>query len=139
MQLDERELSQEGKAILEASRDPIGKSMALGVVGAILGGVAGWFIYGWAYSQGFYALALPGAAVGLGFAGLARRPMIAGGILCAIAAFFLMAACEWNHSPFSDDGSFLYFLTHIHKVDSQMTLVLIGLGVALAFWFGKGR
>ena len=139
MSIDERELSPEGKAILRASRDPIGKSWALGIVGAILGGVAGWFIYAWIYSQGFYALAFPGAAVGLGFSALARRQMIAGGIFCAIAAFFLMVACEWSHSPFLDDGSFVYFLTHLHKVDNQMTMVLIGLGVALAFWFGRGR
>jgi hypothetical protein len=78
-------------------------------------------------------------AVGLGFSALARRQMIAGGIFCAIAAFFLMVACEWSHSPFLDDGSFVYFLTHLHKVDNQMTMVLIGLGVALAFWFGRGR
>lgn len=139
MTIDESELSAEGKAILDATRDPIGKTWAMGIFGAALGAVASWFIYHWAYDQGFYALALPGAAVGLGFAALTRRPMIAGGIFCAVLGFFLMALCEWNNSPFTTDNSFTYFLTHIHEVDSQMTLVMIGLGVLMGFWFGRGR
>jgi len=139
MPMNENELSDEGKAILDASRDSIGISWAKGIFGALLGAVAGWFIHNWAYSQGFYALALPGATVGLGFAALSRRPMIVGGVFCAVVSFFLMAACEWNNSPFTDDNSFTYFLTNIHQVDSQMTLMLIGVGVLMAFWFGRGR
>lgn len=139
MPIDERELSEEGKAILNASQTSVGTSWALGVIGALLGGAAGWFIYGWLFSQGYYALALPGAAVGLGFSALARRPMIAGGAFCAVVAFFLMAACEWKDSAFLADDSYLYFLTHIHEVDSPATLGFMALGVAFAFWFGKGR
>lgn len=139
MTIDERELSNEGKAILDASRDPMAKSWAMGILGAALGAIAAWFIYNWAYDQGFYALALPGAAVGLGFSALSRRTMIAGGIFCAVVSFFLTAACEWNNSPFDSDQSFTYFLANIHNVDSQMTLVMIGLGVLMAFWFGRGR
>ena len=115
------------------------KSWALGIVGAIIGGVAGWFIYFWIASMGFYALALPGALVGLGFGALSRRHMISGGVFCAVVAFFLTAACEWRYSPFSTDESYSYFLTHIHQVDSPMTLLLIVLGVVFAFWFGRGR
>ena len=115
------------------------RSWGLGIVGAVVGSVAGWFIFGWLRGQGFYALSIPGALVGLGFGYFARRPMIAGGIFCAVVAFFLMVACEWNSAPFTVDDSFSYFLTHIHKVDSQLTLVLLGLGVVFAFWFGKGR
>ena len=77
--------------------------------------------------------------VGLGFSALSRRTMIAGGIFCAVVSFFLTAACEWNNSPFDSDQSFTYFLANIHNVDSQMTLVMIGLGVLMAFWFGRGR
>ena len=139
MAINERELSDEGKAILDASRDSMAKTWAMGILGASLGAIAGWFVYGWAFSQGFYALALPGAMVGLGFSALTRRPMIAGGVFCAVAGFFLMAVCEWKDSPFTADESFPYFLTHIHEVDSQVTLVMIGLGVLMAFWFGRGR
>ena len=117
----------------------LARAWALGIVGSVLGGLAGWFIYFWIYGMGFYALALPGAMVGWGFAALARRPMILGGVFCAVVAFFLSTACEWKESPFTVDESYSYFLTHIHEVDSPMTLILIGLGVALAFWFGRGR
>lgn len=139
MPINENELSDEGKAILDASRDSIGVSWAKGIFGAFLGAVAGWFIFRWAYSQGFYALALPGALVGLGFGALSRRSMIAGGVFCAVAAFFLMVLCEWNTSPFSADNSLTYFITHLHQLDSQMTWVFMAVGSALAFWFGRGR
>ena len=139
MPIDERELSPEGKAILDASRDSIAKSWCLGIVGAALGAVLGWFAFGWAYSQGFYALALPGATVGLGFAALTRRPMIAGGIFCAVAAFCLMVLCEWHHRPFASDGSLAYFVTHLHELSSQMTWIFLGLGTVFGFWFGRGR
>ncbi|QEG23438.1 hypothetical protein [Mariniblastus fucicola] len=139
MTINESELSDEGKAILDASRDPIGKSWALGILGAFLGAAAGWFIFRWAFSQGYYVLALPGAAVGLGFSALASRRMFAGGIFCAVVAFFVTVGCEWNERPFNDDNSFTYFLTHLHKVDDQMTIVMLVIGVLLAFWFGRGR
>jgi uncharacterized membrane protein YccC len=115
------------------------RAWGLGIVGAIAGAVVGWFVYGWIASVGFYALALPGALVGLGFGALSRRHMILGGVFCAVVAFFLTAACEWRYSPFEVDESFGYFLTHIHKVDSPMTLILLALGVGFAFWFGRGR
>ena len=38
----------------------------LGIVGAVAGGVAGYFVFFWIAQQGFYAIMLPGAAVGLG-------------------------------------------------------------------------
>ena len=41
MSIDERELSPEGKAILDASRDSIGLTWAKGVLGAALGAVLG--------------------------------------------------------------------------------------------------
>jgi len=139
MPINESELSDEGKAILDASRDSIGLSWVKGIVGAFLGAIVGWFIYGWAYSQGFYALALPGALVGLGFGALSRRSMIAGGVFCAVVAFVLMVLCEWNTSPFSADDSLGYFVTHLHQLDSQMTWLFMALGVVFAFWFGRGR
>ena len=139
MSIDERDLSPEGKAILDASRDSIGISWVKGIVGAILGALAGWFIFGWALSQGFYALALPGALVGLGFGALSRRSMIAGGVFCAVVAFCLMVLCEWNSSPFTADNSLSYFIAHLHQLDSQMTWLFMAVGVVLAFWFGRGR
>ena len=136
MPIDERELSPEGKAILDASRDSIAKSWCLGIVGAALGGVLGWFAFGWLVSQGFYALALPGAAVGLGFGALARRPMIAGGIFCAIVALVLSLACEWRF--FANLLTLDEFLRDLPN-ETPMTWIFLGLGTVFGFWFGRGR
>ena len=137
--MDEQKLSAPGKAILDASRDSIAVSFVRGIVGAVIGGTLGWFAFGWLLSQGFYALAFPGALVGLGFGTLSRRSMFVGGLFCAVAGFALMVACEWYHRPFSDDKSLLYFVTHLHKLDNQFTYVLVAIGTAFSFWFGKGR
>ena len=138
MSIDERNLSPEGRAILDASRGSAATSWALGIVGAVLGGVAGWFICGWLAQQGFYALALPGAAIGLGFSGLARRPMVAGGVFCAVAAILVGIAWEGFHRPFNADESFSYFLSHLQDL-TPVTFLFIGLGGVFAFWFGRGR
>ena len=51
--------------------------IALGLVGGVLGGAAGYFIYSWLISQGFYALAIPPAMLGLGAGLCARGSVIA--------------------------------------------------------------
>ena len=137
--MDEKNLSEAGKAILDASRDSIALSFGRGVIGAVIGGTIGWLVFGWLLSQGYYALALPGALVGLGFGTLSRRSMLIGGLFCAAAGFALMVLCEWSHRPFSDDESLLYFVTHLHQLDKQFTYVLLAVGTIFAFWFGKGR
>lgn len=138
MPIDERELSAEGKAILDASRDSVAKSMALGIVGAILGGVVGWLACTWLAQQGFYALALPGAAIGLGYGALSKRPMIAGGLLCAVAALAVGITWEGLNRPFIADESFSFFLAHLQDL-KPVSMLFIGLGVVFAFWFGRGR
>ena len=137
--MDEKNLSVTGKAILDASRDSIAVSFGRGIIGAAIGGTIGWFVFGWLLSQGYYALALPGALVGLGFGLLSRRSMLIGGLFCAVAALALMVVCEWQHRPFSDDKSLVYFVTHLQQLDNQFTYVLLAVGTVFAFWFGKGR
>ena len=41
-------------------------SNVLGLVGAIVGGVLGFYTFGWLLSYGFYGLMIPGAFLGLG-------------------------------------------------------------------------
>jgi hypothetical protein len=36
-----------------------------GLVGAVVGGVTGYYAFGWALSQGYYAMVVPGALLGL--------------------------------------------------------------------------
>ena len=48
-------------------------SNLLGLVGAIAGGVLGFYTFGWLSRQGFYGLIIPGAFLGLGCSLLARK------------------------------------------------------------------
>ena len=41
-------------------------SNLLGLVGAIIGGVLGFYTFGWLFYYGFYGLMIPGAFLGLG-------------------------------------------------------------------------
>ena len=56
----------------------------LGLVGGAGGGVAGYFLYFWLASQGFYAIVLPGAAIGLGCGALSRGKSNALGAVCGL-------------------------------------------------------
>jgi hypothetical protein len=109
----------------------------LGILGAVLGGVAGYFVFLWIAQQGFYALILPGAAAGLGCATMSKgqsRPL---GIVCALLAVPLGLFSEWQFAPFVVDESLGYFLTHLHE-RQPITLILIAVGVWLAYWLGVG-
>jgi len=73
-------------------------------------------------------------AWGLGVIGAA----IGGVVFSAVAAGVLMLFCEWHHRPWVDDGSLSYFLTHVMDL-TLATKLMFALGVALAFFLGKGR
>jgi hypothetical protein len=109
-----------------------------GLVGAMLGGVIGYFVFRWLLQYGLYGLMIPGAALGFG-AGLAARgrlPVL--GIVCVVAAIGLGLFAEWSAFPFKKDPSFSYFVTHAHLLKAP-TLLMIGLGGVFAYWFGQGR
>jgi hypothetical protein len=111
-----------------------------GIVGGAVGGVVGYLLFRWLLSKGFYALVLPGALLGLG-AGLAARgrsqPLA---IVCAAAAICLAFYAEWVRAPFAKDGTFVYFVTHLHELNgASVKLVMIALGALCAYWFGQGR
>ncbi|MEM7457452.1 MAG: hypothetical protein AAF456_24175 [Planctomycetota bacterium] len=137
--MNDREMSEAGRKIRNAMQTPLPLAWARGIVGAAFGAVAGWFIHFWLKEQGFYALALPGALVGLGFGFLANRRMVAGGIFCAVVALVLTIVMEWTDAPFKKDDSLVYFVTHLLEVDSKVTLIFIGLAGMFAYWFGRGR
>ncbi len=111
---------------------------ARGLLGLVIGGVVGLLIFQWMVKQGFYGLAIPGAVMGLGcgYASRIHSPLLAA--LCGISAFFLTAYAEWKSFPFIDDESFTYFLSHLHLLKG-MTLIMFGLGIVFATWFGLGR
>ncbi len=111
-----------------------------GVIGALVGGTVGFIVFVWLARQGLYALVLPGAMLGLGCAVAMRKSSSLAGILCCLAAVPLGLICEWEIRPFRDDPGLAYFLTHLHQLDARnITLIMIAMGAAFAFWLGKGR
>jgi hypothetical protein len=111
-------------------------STTLGVIGGIVGGVFGYVLFFWIVKQGFYALVLPGASIGLGCGLLARHRSAIRGIACAIAALVLGLYTEWVFAPFGVDDQFGYLVAHFYLL-RPITLIMIGLGTALAYYLGK--
>lgn len=113
-------------------------ALVLGLIGATIGGVLGYLLFAWIVSQGFYAMILPGAALGLGFKLGARRHRASYGVVCAVLALMLGIFAEWRHFPFVADGSFGYFVTHLQQL-KPMTWIMIAIGCVFAFSIGQGR
>jgi hypothetical protein len=104
-----------------------GKSVLLGLLGAAAGGTTGYFLFLWIAGQGIYALALPGALLGLGAGpGVRSRSVLLAGI-CAVAATGLGLFCEWRFAPFIVDPGLGYFLGHLHQL-RPVTLVMVLVG-----------
>ncbi|REJ72520.1 MAG: hypothetical protein DWQ34_05305 [Planctomycetota bacterium] len=113
-------------------------ALVRGLVGAAVGGAIGHFAFGWFVRQGFYAMILPGATLGAGFSALSRDRATGYGVVCAVLAVGLGLFTEWRFLPFVKDGSFTYFIGHIHEL-KPVSLLMIGLGGVFGYWFGVGR
>lgn len=105
-----------------------------GLVGAVLGGGAGYFIFGWLAGQGFYAVALPGVLLGVGAGWLGRGNSTAFSLGCGVLGLGLGVFSEWAQFPFIKDSSFGYFIRHFLDL-KPISLLMISLGGAAAFWF----
>ncbi len=108
------------------------KDTAFVLLGAVLGGVVGYFGFLWIASQGFYALVLPGGLLGFG-ASLAPNRSTALCVICGVLALALGFFAEWRFAPFIKDGSLSYFLSHAHQL-RPVTLIMIAAGAAIGFW-----
>ena len=120
---------------MNESRRP--RTIALGLLGAALGGGVGYFAFFWAARQGFYALILPPALLGLTAGYFARCRSTPLAIVCALAGLALGLYTEWRFAPFIADKSFPYFLTHVHQL-KPFTLLMLALGVFLCYRFALG-
>jgi hypothetical protein len=113
------------------------KNTLINFAGAILGGVIGYFAFGWIVRQGLYAMILPGGLVGLG-ASIAKNRSITIPIICGAAALALGFFTEWQFFPFAKDESLSYFLAHIHHLQ-PISLIMIAIGGFLGFWMPYAR
>lgn len=112
-------------------------SNLLGLVGAVLGGVAGFFTFQWLLGQGFYGLAIPAAFAGLGCGLLAQHRSLARGVVCGLGGLGLSLFTEWwFHDRSLNDGSFGSMLANLRN-ESPVTLLMIAIGTLIAFWVGQ--
>ena len=116
------------------------RNLLVGLLGAVAGGVLGYFVFFWALRQGYYALMLPGGLIGLGSGLLVKDRSVPRGVICGVFAAGLGLFIEWRHAPFSADQSLGYFLTHLQRLQG-LTLLMLAAGTAFAAWlsFGKQR
>jgi len=113
-------------------------AFARGFAGAVVGAIAGYFLFYWLYKNGLYAIMVPGMLLGLAAGWAARGKSSTLGIVCAIAAVAVGIYSEWTIGPFKKDPSLPFFITHVHHLP-VVKLLMMGLGAAAAYWFGQGR
>jgi hypothetical protein len=113
------------------------KTIARGLCGALIGGAVGYLAFFWIARQGFYALVVPGALLGLVAGYFARHRSQTLGIICGVAGLLLGLVIQWQFAPFVRDGSLLYFVTHLHHLRSFTWLMLI-LGTYCSYRFALG-
>ena len=109
----------------------------LGLLGAAVGGWLGYCAFFWITRQGFYALLVPPALLGLTAGLCARRRSTPLALICGVAGLALGLFTEWRFAPFAADGSFLYFITHIQAL-KPITLCLLALGAILGYRLALG-
>ena len=112
-------------------------SNILGLIGAAVGGVLGYYTFQWIFYHGFYGMMIPGAFVGLGCGLLAQHPSQVRGAICGLAALGVGLFTEWNFFPFRDDKSPAYFLKNVTAL-SPVTLAMIAAGAIFCILVGKG-
>lgn len=109
-----------------------------GLIGAVMGGVFGYFLYKLGLQQGLKAGVVPGALVGLGSGLLSSRSSQARGLICGLGALGLGIFAEWWNAPFLDDRSLGFFLTHMNHLP-YLVIIMILLGTFLGYyWGGQG-
>ena len=114
------------------------QTIALGLLGAVVGGAIGYLAFFWIARQGFYALILPPGLMGLTAGLCARsrsRPLA---LVCGVAGLALGLFTEWRFAPFVADNSLVYFITHVHAL-KPITMLLVALGAILSYRLALGR
>ena len=111
----------------------------LALLAGMAGGVLGYFAFLWIARQGFYALVLPGALVGVGASFLKPRS-VGVCVVCGVMALAAGLFTEWRFAPFTKDPSMGYFVAHLLQLP-VLTWIMIAAGAAIGFWspFAGGR
>jgi hypothetical protein len=113
------------------------KNVVLPLIGALVGGIVGYFGFRWMAQYGFYGLILPGGLVGIG-AGFFQIKSTSVCVVCGVLALAVGVISEWRFAPFIHDASLGYFLTHLHQLN-PVTLGMIAVGAIFGFWWPFSR
>src|SRR3954465_12386507 len=114
------------------------QTLVLGIIGAVIGGCVGYFAFFWIARQGFYALVLPAALLGLGAGLCARRRSAPLALLCGVAGLALGLFTEWRFAPFVADTTLAYFVRHLHLL-RPLTMFMVALGAFVSYRLALGR
>jgi hypothetical protein len=98
------------------------KRNALALCAALAGGAVGHLLFFWIAAQGFYALILPGALVGVA-AGLVPTRSAWVAVVCGLLALAFGLVTEYRFSPFTNVAGL-----------QPIKLVMIAVGGLLGFW-----
>ena len=120
----------------------LAKEMPLGIFGALLGAVVGFFVFQFLARRGLYFIVLPGALVGLGCGFAARSRLLVLGIIAVAVAIPTAIVCEWRTDRyFCDDGETLMgvleYTSRMVELRGWKLPVFVGLNGLIAFWFGR--
>ncbi|MDG1873245.1 MAG: hypothetical protein P8J27_05000 [Mariniblastus sp.] len=136
--MDDQQKSIAAEAIRETMLGTRFSAWNRGMLGAVIGGTIGWFVYFMLLGQGLDALMLPGTLVGLGFGLLSKRTMMSAGWVCAVLGLALMLCCEWKSLLAFKDKPLMEFLSNLPELNTG-SKIMLGFGTLMAFWFGRGR
>lgn len=104
----------------------------LSLIGAIAGGVLGFFTTGWLARQGLYSVMIPGAFIGLGsMLGKGGRGFILP-VLLGFGGAATAYLAEWHYFPFIKDDSLSFFLANLSSLKA-VTHLMAGLAGLIAF------
>jgi ABC-type amino acid transport system permease subunit len=115
-----------------------GLKLALAAACGVIGGTIGHFLFLWIIRQGFEALVLPGALVGIGAGIIMKERSVPLMIVCGLVGLFAGLLSEWRAFPFIKDEGFAYFLSHIQDL-RPITLLMLALGTFAGAYFARGR
>ena len=120
----------------------LAKQIPLGVLGAMLGAVVGFFLFQFLTQQGLYLIVLPGALVGWGCAYAARSRSFVLAVIAIVVAIPATIVCEWKTDAYlCDDGKTLMgigeYVSRMVELRGWQLPVFVGLNGVIAFWLGR--